>query len=117
MSLWPEYCLRAVQNAVKVARHAFVIDQISDLSQRTDDPAIRFEASRVFVNCIRSISSDAAERDALSRFEEPIITSALLDMFKDSGPYPVLANESIIALALLVTFGSTETSKSEQAQY
>jgi hypothetical protein len=34
-------------------------------------------------------------------------------MFKESGPYPMLANESIIALAILVTFGSAESSELE----
>lgn len=37
--------------------------------------------------------------------EDERISSALINMLQDSEPYPVLANESIIALTLLVTFG------------
>jgi hypothetical protein len=68
----------------------------------------------VFVNAIRSVTAaGAAEKNVLPKFEDPRIISGLLDMFKESGPYPMLANESIIALAILVTFGSAESSELE----
>lgn len=95
-----------------LAEHPKAIDQILGLYKRADDPAIRFEATRVFVNAIRSVTSaGAAEKNVVPEFEDPRILSALLDMFKESGPYPMLANESIIALAISVTFGSAETSE------
>lgn len=105
------------------------------LHKRTDDPAIRFEIARIYVNCIRAvfasrppapqaaISSSAAEgegetpssrkattapatsAEALAQLTSDGVVQIIADMLAQSAQYPILANESIIALALLATFG------------
>jgi hypothetical protein len=97
-----------VHNAVQLAAQPRAVNEILNLLQRTDDPAIKFEATRVFVNCVRSVCGPGILDDnVLPTFSNAAIVSAMIDMFKESGPYPVLANESVIALALLATFSSS----------
>ncbi|WVQ94852.1 hypothetical protein IAU59_001935 [Kwoniella sp. CBS 9459] len=95
------------------------LDPILALMKRTDDPAIRFECTRIFVNIIKSLAAAPATDPDPDPVQDPhecqvsMADSAhqldrtvqpLVDMLRDAGEYPVLQQEAVIALALLATF-------------
>jgi len=95
-------------------RHPEALDQILAIIKRTDDPNIGYEATRIFINAIKSLSSDskkyAEEIESLSRKE---VISSLVDLLRRTWKWPILINDSIISLTLLVTFGPEGTGKSD----
>ncbi|WVF67253.1 hypothetical protein IAT40_002001 [Kwoniella sp. CBS 6097] len=93
------------------AKQTSSLDPILAMIKRTDDQAIRFECTRVFVNIIKSLA--AAQQPIPTAQLWPTI-QPLVDMFKDAGEYPVLQQEAVIALTLLATF--TPDSKSTISQ-
>ncbi len=74
------------------------MNQILALMKRTDDQAIRFEGTRVFVNALRSVSGgdDVRRSGALEKLSEEPIVTAFIDMLAKGEEYPVLANEAIV---------------------
>lgn len=112
-------------NSCRIVLNEEAIVALTALSERTDDPAIRFETARIFANATRSLNKSGtttsrsnvdtvdpeieARIKAVARSSQKDIIGLLVGMLVQSGPYPVLANESIIALALLVTFGPANT--------
>ena len=112
------------------------------LHKRTDDPAIRFEIARIYVNCIRAVfasrppnpnaadsgsgadgegetpssreatTAPATSAEALAQLTSDGVAQITADMLAQSAQYPILANESIIALALLATFGGEDAGES-----
>jgi hypothetical protein len=103
--------LTIVPNTCGVVGNQAVVNEILALIIRTEDPAIRFEATRVFVNALRSLAGfrDPSTTTSFECLADQRILDALCDMLRQSKPYPVLANESIISLALLATFGPAGT--------
>lgn len=71
---------------------------------RTDDPAIKMESTRIFVNCIRTLAG-GDQSSALGPFATQRVVASLTEMLRTADQYPVLVNEALVALALLVTFG------------
>lgn len=66
------------------------------LLNRTSDPALALEATRVFVNAIRSLARSS--NPALSAYTCPEALAAVAGLL--SAPYPVLLNEGLVALSL-----------------
>ena len=77
------------------------VDAVYGLMARTDDQAIRFEATRIFVNVIRSFAKDSVPLDALAN-ERTV--GYLCELVRLGGDKPILVNEGLIALNLLATF-------------
>ncbi|RSH91390.1 hypothetical protein EHS25_009689 [Saitozyma podzolica] len=103
-------CRDNVDNAVRLLEAKDAVGQILDLITRTEDPAIRFEATRVFVNALRSLANTrGAKQDAIHSLSTQPIVNALCNMLAQSRQYPLLTNEAVISLALLATFGPPDT--------
>nr|XP_031861637.1 uncharacterized protein CI109_002867 [Kwoniella shandongensis]KAA5528709.1 hypothetical protein CI109_002867 [Kwoniella shandongensis] len=79
-------------------------EPLLDLLGRSEDPAMRFEGTRVFVNVIKSLS-----RTGLTDLADERIVRLLVTMLRDGSQYVILQNEAIIALSLLATFGPEST--------
>ncbi|QRW00062.1 hypothetical protein RhiJN_28080 [Ceratobasidium sp. AG-Ba] len=88
------------------------MDQVINLSQRSDTVALKSEAARVLVNAIKSLWSPAGpeesilvsaaqRRRAVHRLSNPQSARALAELVGRSRKYPVLLNEGIVALTLL----------------
>nr|XP_019010485.1 uncharacterized protein I206_04954 [Kwoniella pini CBS 10737]OCF49266.1 hypothetical protein I206_04954 [Kwoniella pini CBS 10737] len=81
------------------------LDPLLDLIKRVDDPALKFECTRVFVNVIKSL---AIAQKPVAPVGDARIIDALAKMLVDGEKYPVLQSESVIALTLLATFGGED---------
>ena len=83
------------------------MDQVINLSQRSDTVALKSEAARVLVNAIKSLWSPSSpeevtvRRRAVRRLSNRSSTRALAELIGRSRKYPVLLNEGIVALTLL----------------
>ena len=75
------------------------VQQLINLMDRTDDPAMRTEATRVFVNVVRTLS----KVQALPIINAEIITR-IAAMLHNSD-HPLLINEAVIALTLIASVG------------
>ncbi len=106
---------KAARNSSVLINNAEAMNQLLSLISRTDDSAITFEVTRLFVNIARSLASCALpdRQEAFIRISNDTIISALVDMLRKGRQYPVVVNESIIALALLSTFGPRGTGRSD----
>ncbi|KAK8853333.1 hypothetical protein IAR55_004037 [Kwoniella newhampshirensis] len=79
-------------------------DPLLALLERTKDPALRSEGTRIFVNAIKSLSATS-----LTGFADERIIKLLVTMLRDGSQHIILQNEAIIALTLLATFGPSGT--------
>ncbi|KAG9126173.1 hypothetical protein FRC07_004580 [Ceratobasidium sp. 392] len=88
------------------------MDQVINLSQRSDTVALKSEAARVLANAVKSLWSPAGpeesiavtpahRRRAVHRLSNPQSAGALAELVGRSRRYPVLLNEGIVALTLL----------------
>ncbi|ELU44880.1 hypothetical protein AG1IA_01089 [Rhizoctonia solani AG-1 IA] len=88
------------------------MDQVINLSQRSDTVALKSEAARVLVNAVKSLWSPAGPEEsiavsagqrkrAIRRLSNRQSTRALAELVGRSRKYPVLLNEGIVALTLL----------------
>ncbi|CAE6490110.1 unnamed protein product [Rhizoctonia solani] len=88
------------------------MDQVINLSQRSDTVALKSEAARVLVNAVKSLWSPAGPEEgitvspaqrkrAVRRLSNRQSTRALAELVGRSRRYPVLLNEGIVALTLL----------------
>ncbi|CAE7083088.1 unnamed protein product [Rhizoctonia solani] len=88
------------------------MDQVINLSQRSDTVALKSEAARVLVNAVKSLWSPAGPEESLTvsagqrkravrRLSNRQSTRALSELVGRSRRYPVLLNEGIVALTLL----------------
>ncbi|CAE6510070.1 unnamed protein product [Rhizoctonia solani] len=88
------------------------MDQVINLSQRSDTVALKSEAARVLVNAIKSLWSPAGPEESITvsaaqrkravrRLSNRQSTRALAELVGRSRRYPVLLNEGIVALTLL----------------
>ncbi|ORX40511.1 armadillo-type protein [Kockovaella imperatae] len=75
------------------------------LMTRTDDQALRFEATRIYVNVIRSLS----QQGEVAKVNDQVI-GYLSEMIRLGHQLPVLINEGIIALTLISTFTPAKAS-------
>lgn len=102
--------LTSADNALKAVNAT--LDPILALVKRTDDVAMRCEGTRVCVNAIRALCSAAGQpggsartADALKRLGGDDVVTALSLLVRTGGKYPILVNEGVVSLALLVAFG------------
>ncbi|KAG8687269.1 hypothetical protein FRC09_013597 [Ceratobasidium sp. 395] len=88
------------------------MDQVINLSQRSDTVALKSEAARVLANAVKSLWSPAGpqesvavtqshRRRAVLRLSNSQSARALAELVGRSRRYPVLLNEGIVALTLL----------------
>lgn len=85
------------------------LQQILDLTRRSDSIAVKSEGTRVLVNIIKTLWSNTPGKDGGKRqtAKELITTSssatALAQLVGRSKRYPILVNEGVVALSLLAT--------------
>ncbi|KAI0064603.1 hypothetical protein BV25DRAFT_1823008 [Artomyces pyxidatus] len=82
------------------------LQQILALIKRSDTVAIKSEGTRVFVNVIRTLWSQAAPESerrtqAVEAISTPDVAAALSQLIGRSRKYAVLVNEGMVALTLL----------------
>ncbi|KAA1469477.1 hypothetical protein DENSPDRAFT_835109 [Dentipellis sp. KUC8613] len=82
------------------------LQQILDLIRRSDTVAVKSEGTRVFVNVIRTLWSNATpESEKRTKAKElvttPAVAFALAQLIGRSKKYPALINEGMVALTLL----------------
>ena len=102
-----------VKNSSEVLRHPGALDQIIALIKRTDDPNIGYEATRIFISVIKSVSKTKSESsvDPARLCQRDVIT-CLVDLLRRTWKWPILINDSIISLTLLAISGPEGTGES-----
>nr|ODO04172.1 hypothetical protein L204_00527 [Cryptococcus depauperatus CBS 7855] len=86
-------------------------DDLLIFLERTDDPAIKYEGTRIFVNSVKNIPKDASPSER-ELFKDGRIAALMVDMFVNACQYPLLRHEAILGLALLAMTGSIEIGES-----
>ncbi|WVW86330.1 hypothetical protein I302_108372 [Kwoniella bestiolae CBS 10118] len=81
------------------------LDPLLDLIKRAEDPALRFECTRLLVNVIKSL---ALAKQSLDAVKDQRVVESLARMLVDGAQYMILQSEAVIALTLLSTFGGGE---------
>nr|XP_019043975.1 hypothetical protein I302_07255 [Kwoniella bestiolae CBS 10118]OCF22905.1 hypothetical protein I302_07255 [Kwoniella bestiolae CBS 10118] len=84
------------------------LDPLLDLIKRAEDPALRFECTRLLVNVIKSL---ALAKQSLDAVKDQRVVESLARMLVDGAQYMILQSEAVIALTLLSTFGGGEMSE------
>ena len=76
------------------------------LLKRTDDPALHFEGTRIFVNLIRTLSKQPDQRrTALERVINPEVIDHLCWMLRKADKHVILVLDSVLALTLIAFSG------------
>ena len=101
------------KNSSEFLRHPDALDQVLALIKRTDDPNIAYEATRIFISVIKSVSKTKSESsvDPARLCQRDVIT-CLVDLLRKTWKWPILVNDSIISLTLLTISGPEGTGKS-----
>jgi hypothetical protein len=104
---------RSVKNSAEFLRHPDALDQVLALIKRTDDPNIGYEATRIFINVIKSVSKTKNESSAdPARLCQRDVITCLVDLLRRTWKWPILINDSIISLTLLSISGPEEIGES-----
>ncbi|THH12748.1 hypothetical protein EW146_g7403 [Bondarzewia mesenterica] len=87
------------------------LKQILSLVRRSDTIAMKSEGTRVFVNIIRTLWSQATvegerRKKAMDAVTIPAVALTLAQLIGRSKKYPILINEGIVALTLLSLHGA-----------
>ncbi|KAL7420827.1 hypothetical protein Q5752_004780 [Cryptotrichosporon argae] len=101
-------CFSSPDNAMRFIGSASAVAQIRALIKRTDDPAIRFEATRVLVNAARSAAASPTAAAAWATLTQDWVLDALCGLIRAGKEHVVLVGEGVAALALLATFGKAK---------
>lgn len=80
-------------------------DDLISLCKRTNDQAIKFEGTRVFVNAARNLPKGMDSQGVNALCDERIV-KLLVDMMLNASQYPLLENEAVLGLAFLSMFSS-----------
>ncbi|AFR97152.2 hypothetical protein C343_05287 [Cryptococcus neoformans C23] len=80
-------------------------DDLISLCKRTNDQAIKFEGTRVFVSAARNLPKGMDSQGVNALCDERIV-KLLVDMMLNASQYPVLENEAVLGLAFLSMFSS-----------
>jgi len=107
-------CTGNVQNAITTVSpvpgedpSSACIAQILALIKRSDFVSVKSEGTRVLVNVIKSLYSNAgnvqdpARREATKVVTNPTCATVLAQLLARSGKYPVLIHEAVLSLLLL----------------
>ncbi|WVQ91107.1 hypothetical protein IAS59_004896 [Cryptococcus gattii] len=78
-------------------------EDLISLCERTNDQAIKFEGTRVFVNAARNLPKGMNSQGVNALCDERIV-KLLVDMLSNASQYPVLENEAVLGLAFLSIF-------------
>lgn len=78
-------------------------DDLISLCERTNDQAIKFEGTRVFVNAARNLPKAMNSQGVNALCDERIV-KLLVDMLSNASQYPILENEAVLGLAFLSIF-------------
>jgi len=101
---------KVVKNSSDFLRHPDALDQVLALIKRTDDPNIGYEATRIFINVIKSLSSSKnGNAQDLTPLSQRSVIVCLVDLLRRTWKWPILINDSIISLTLLTISGTEET--------
>ena len=99
-----------VKNSSEFLRHPDALDQIIALIKRTDDPNIGYEATRIFISVIKSLSKTKNESSVdPARLSQRDVITFLVDLLRRTWKWPILINDSIISLTLLTISGPEGT--------
>nr|KIR88185.1 hypothetical protein I308_01245 [Cryptococcus tetragattii IND107] len=78
-------------------------EDLISLCERTNDQAIKFEGTRVFVNAARNLPKGMNSQGVNALCDERIV-KLLVDMLSNASQYPVLEDEAVLGLAFLSIF-------------
>lgn len=93
-------------NAESFALNEKAVNEVIAVIKRVDTPAVGFEASRIFANSIKSLTSDQNKHiEAVARLSQPDVIEVFVALLRRTVKYPLLTNDAIISLALVTTFG------------
>jgi len=100
------------KNSSEFVHHPDALEQVLALIKRTDDPNIGYEATRIFINVIKSLSKtkNEASQDPARLCDRRVIT-CLVDLLRKTWKWPILINDSIISLTLLTISGPQGTGR------
>ena len=108
-SLTNRVCLLIVSvatNSEKFALNDKAVSEVIAVIKRVEAPAVGFEASRIFANSIKSLTSDQNKHiEAVARLSQPDVIEVFVSLLRRTVKYPLLTNDAIISLALVATFG------------
>lgn len=101
------------KNSADFLRRPEAMNQVLALIKRTDDPNIGYEATRIFINVIKSLSSSKKEVNVdADRLSERSVITCLVDLLRRTWKWPILINDSIISLTILTISGPEGTGES-----
>jgi hypothetical protein len=99
-----------VKNSSEFLRHPDALDQVLALIKRTDDPNVGYEATRIFINVIKSLSKSKNDANVdPTRLSDQRVITCLVDLLRRTWKWPVLINDSVISLTLLAISGPERT--------
>ncbi|KAK4689598.1 hypothetical protein P7C73_g498, partial [Tremellales sp. Uapishka_1] len=99
-------CRGNVSTSESFMTNQIAISELLGLIKRTDDAALQAEGIRIFVNCIRSVSSSSSpDRQSMVRLCNEDIVTLFAELLRSGGKYPVLVNEAVVSLALAANSG------------
>ncbi|RXK41459.1 hypothetical protein M231_01167 [Tremella mesenterica] len=100
-------CRDNLVNTLHVVGQDGPLKSVFSLYDTCADPAVRAETGRLLVNLLHSLSKSSTSESAegLRRLCSVQVCSILCDLSKEGSKHPVLVNEAVIGLNLLVTFG------------
>lgn len=83
------------------------VAQVLAVIKRVDTPSVAFESSRIFANCIKSLTSDhrAKHVESVARLSQSDVIEIYVDLLRRTTKYPLLTNDAVISLTLVTTFG------------
>ncbi|ORZ16864.1 armadillo-type protein [Absidia repens] len=88
-----------------------ILDMLVSFLQRVDDVAAKSETTRVFIQLIKSVWSQPDDQHLRQQLLRTPILNAVIEMIRTS-KFPVLKNDGIIALTVILADHDSPTSKS-----
>ncbi|CAO3587697.1 unnamed protein product [Absidia cylindrospora] len=88
-----------------------ILDMLTSFLQRVDDVAAKSETTRVFIQLIKSVWSQPDDQHLRQQLLRTPILNAVIEMIRTS-KFPVLKNDGIIALTVILADHDSPCSKS-----
>lgn len=93
-------------NSETFALNDKAVTEVLAVIKRVEAPPVGFEASRIFANSIKSLTSDRNKHvEAVARLSQRDVIGVFVSLLRRAVKYPLLTNDAIISLALVTTFG------------
>ncbi|KAI9304355.1 armadillo-type protein [Cunninghamella echinulata] len=87
-----------------------ILNAILSFLHRVDDVAAKSEATRVLIQLIKSVWSQPIELELRQQLVQPSIVQAIIELIRTS-TFPVLKNEGIIGLTVIMADHNSDISK------